>query len=268
MDTHDRLSASQAYLYRKIKGVSHQRANKVLKKAKLSDVQKEELTRAKQSLEESRIIVNLNLHESRIFGHKMIDSLSQSKRIYNLFEFTHAAMGNNPSAFRIRIMLEFKLYGGTTDIQPVLGGMSNTEHPNYGLLDYIDDPIGYSLVGSFGWYRFVLKKEVRDRSTFSPLDSLYIGHNQTFTWDDIDGVLATKVSDPARFWFEHINNKTVPIDQRGNVSYIETQILGGVLLNKGDVEFLYHPETDQFNRPFMTKLERLARECNFELKPY
>ena len=63
---------------------------------------------------------------------RMVDSLLASKRIYNLYEIAQAAVGYNPSELRMRIMLEFKLYGGTRDLQTVMAGMTNTEHPNSG----------------------------------------------------------------------------------------------------------------------------------------
>lgn len=197
----------------------------------------------------------------------MIDSLLASKRIYNLYEIAQAAVGYNPSELRMRIMLEFKLYGGTRDLQTVMAGMTNTEHPNYGTLDYRNDPIGLSALGFYGWYRFVLKPLVRIRSTFSSGDSFQITPDQVFAWNGIDGVLATRVGENRPYWFEFINERTIPIDDFGNTSYIEVQMLGGVFLER-DVEALYYPETDQFNRSFYRKLRRFEDEFDIELKPY
>jgi hypothetical protein len=176
----------------------------------------------------------------------MVDSLLASRRLYNLFEIAHAAHEVNPYDLRMCIMLEFKLYGGTHDLQTVLAGMSNTEHPNYGLLDYLDyrnDPIGLSALGFYGWYRFVLNDKVQKRSTFTSADSFHITQEQVFVWDDIVGILATRIAPDKSHWFEYVNKNEIPIDEYGSTLYIEVQMLRGVFL-EDDVEMLYYPETD------------------------
>ena len=219
-----------------------------------------------EKLKLSRVVINVNLQE-RIFGIPMIDSLLASKRLYNLFEIAHAMHEVNPSELRMRTMLEFKLYGGTRDLQTVLAGMSNREHPNYGLLDYRNDPVGLSALGFYGWYRFVLKEIVKKRSTFTPADSFHITPEQVFTWNDIEGVLATQVGVGQPCWFDYVNREEIPIDEYGTTSYIEAQILGGVFL-KDDVEMLYYPETDQFNKEFFAKLKCFEEEFEIKLEPY
>ncbi len=266
MDRRDRLSPSQYHLFQKILRTSKERANAVVKNASLSSEQVTSLEQAKQDLKNSRIVVNLNLHE-RIFGAPMIDSLLASKRLYNLFEIAHAGEESHPSDLRMRIMLEFKLFGASLDVQTVLAGMSNTEHPNYGMLDYLNNPIGLSLLGFYGWYRFVLKEKVRIRSTFTPPDSFQATPSQVFAWKDIDGVLAANVSETDSRWFEYVLKEILPMDNHGNTSYMEVQILGGVFL-ENDVDMLYYPETDQFNKPFFNKLKRLEKDFGIELVPY
>ena len=261
---HGRHSPAQAYLYHKIQSVSRQRSDRILRQARLSAAQTAELALARQKLDLARIVVNLNLHE-RIAGRPIIDSLVDTGRIYNLFEIAQAAIGYNPSVLRLRIMLEFKLYGATSDLQDVLAGMSNVEHPNYGLFDYLAQPVGYSLVGFYGWYRFVLKSEVKRRSTFSPMDTKYTNADQTLVWNGIDGILATKIG--GRYWFEYVNDGTIPLSVQGNVSYIESQILGGVWMDN-DVEALYYPQTDELNKPFFRKLEQLESMYNVQLISY
>jgi hypothetical protein len=93
-------------------------------------------------------------------------------------------------------MAEFKIYGATPDVQLVLGRMSNTEHPNYAALDYIGDPIAFASPAHYGWYRFRLIGDVRKRCTFTPSDAFVVEQHQVYIWDDIDGVLATKVGFP------------------------------------------------------------------------
>ncbi|MDO8572848.1 MAG: DUF3626 domain-containing protein [bacterium] len=259
-----RLSPSQQYLLDRVLSVSNKHS--IAAKEGLLDQQRDMVVGLKKKLQNSRIVVNVNLHD-HIFGISMIDSLIASKRLYNLFEIAHAARERNPSDLRMRIMLEFKLYGATRNLQTVLAGMSNTEHPNYGVLDYRNNPIGLSALGFYGWYRFVLKDRVKKRSTFTPADSFHITPEQVFVWDDIEGVLASRVVGMDQCWHEYVNRMEIPIDEYGTTSYIEAQILGGVFL-ENDVEVLYYPETDQFNQEFFPKLKRLAKECKFKLISY
>jgi hypothetical protein len=260
-----RMSASQRFLFDRVQKRGRRRARELV--ARLSRTERAELRLAKDKLIRSPIVVNLNLHQ-QVFGQrKLIESILEVRRIFNMFEIEHAQMGSDPSKFRVRVMLEFKLYGGTKDLQPVLGGMSNTEHPTYGLVDYMDYPIGYSIVGFYGWYRFVLKHEVKQRTTFSPLDSMHIDNDQTFVWDDIDAVLATRVGEKQRYWFQYVNDRVIPFDSNGNVSYIEAQILGGVHLDK-DMEALHHPHTDEFNQEMKKFLGELHTTFGFALEPY
>src|SRR5258708_1498897 len=169
---------------------------------------------------------------------------------------------------RLRTMLEFKVYGATTNVQSILSGMSNTEHPNFGILDYFNDPIGISMLGTYGWYRFVLKKEIKwERSTFTPRDSVAVASSEVFTFEDIDAILATRPISGGKYWFEYVNEADVPIDDRGRFHYIEAQILGGVFL-ADDVDVLCYPDTDQFKHPFFENLQRFSTEFHIELKPY
>jgi len=265
MKSHRRFSPSQYYLFSRVRATSHERASKIT-----TDIEYEnrrgQLNWAISKLDKARIVINVNLQE-KIFGMPMIDSLLASERLYNLFEIAHAMHEVNPSELRMRTMLEFKLYGGTKDLQTVLAGMSNTEHPNYGTLDYRSDPIGLSALGFYGWYRFVLKKKVRGRSTFTFADSFHITPEQVFVWDDIDGVLATRIAPNKPCWFEYVNRGEIPIDEYGSTPYIEAQVLGGVFL-EDDVDVLYYPETDQFNKEFFAKLKRLEKEFKIKLEPY
>jgi hypothetical protein len=188
----------------------------------------------------------------------MIDSMLRSGRLYNLFEIDHVFRDTNRSRIRTRLMAEFKIYGATPDLQLVLGRMSNSEHPNYGALDFIGDPIVFSSSAHYGAYRFRLIDEIKDRCTFTPSDAFVVERDQVYLWDDIAGILATKVGYPQRYWFECINDGQEPFSADGSVAYIEGQILGGVFADK-DIEALYYPETDCFNKEFFRKLQCLAR---------
>ena len=254
-----RLSQNQLHLLHRVRNVSRQRADEVLRNANLTPQQMEELERARQSLNNARLVINLNLLEE-IFraGEPVIDSILRSGRLYNLFEIDNVARDTNPSRVRTRLMAEFKIYGATPDVQLVMGRMSNTEHANYAALDYIGDPIVFSSPAHYGRYRFRLVSEVNNRCTFTPADGFIVEQHQAYLWDDIDGVLATRVGFPSRYWFVWINLGQEPFGPDGSVAYIEAQILGGVFVDE-DIEALYYPETDYFDTVFFKKLQRLAR---------
>jgi hypothetical protein len=266
MESEERMSPSQKYLFKNVVSKKEERLKAVFEKAALTVEQQSALEQARQRLDQSKIVVSLSLHE-RAFGAPLIDSLLDSGRLYNVFEIAHAGEMANPTRMRIRIMLEFKVYGGTNNIQSIFGGMSNTEHPNYGILDYFNHPIGISMLGGYGWYRFICNNGVNYRSTFAPADSLYITPDQVFRFADIEGILASRPYPGSGYWFEYVNTGTVPIDQNGNPCYIEAQPLGGISLKK-DVETLCHPETDKFNRPFFKKLQRLKKDFSVALNMY
>lgn len=122
------------------------------------------------------------------------------------------------------------------------------------------------MLGFYGWYRFVLKNSIKSKSTFTSGDSFGTTPNRVFSWECINGLLATRPFTGSPFWFEHINEQAVPFDEGGNASFIEAQILGKVSLM--DVEALYYPETDQFNQAFFQKLKKLENDFSIELKPY
>lgn len=254
-----RLSQNQLHLLHRVRDVSRQRADEVLRNANLTTQQMEELERAKQRLREARLVININRLEE-IFRPKepVIDSILRSGRLYNLFEIDNVARDTNPSRIRSRLMAEFKIYGATPDVHLVMGRMSITEHPNYAALDYIGDPIVFSSPAHYGRYRFRLENEVKRRCTFTPADGFVVELHQVYLWDDIDGVLATQVGFPPRYWFEWINLEQEPFGPDGSVAYIEAQILGGVFVDE-DIEALYYPETDYFDNEFFPKLRRLAR---------
>jgi hypothetical protein len=268
METEERMSPSQWYLFEKATALSCKNKEVAMRKLKLSSDQQSAFEEARKRLEDARIVVSLNLHE-HVFKGPMIKSLLSSRRLYNIFEIAHAERANNPSRMRLRIMLEFKMYGGNNDVQNILSGMSNTEHPNYGILDYLHNPVGISMLGNYGWYRFGLEYDVKKRSTYAPKDSLYIQPGQLFVWDDVDGLLATQPIKGGRRWFEYISQKQVPIDGNGNAYYIEAEPLGGIFIRKdGDVEDLHYPETDQFNTEFFEELKKFDTEFGIDLKPY
>lgn len=168
--TERRLSQNQLHLLHAVRNKSRQRADEVLQKANLTSGQMEQLKLAKQKLEDARIVVNVNLLDI-LFGQPTIDSILHSGRLYNLFEIDHVFQNTNPSRMRIRLMAEFKIYGATPDIQLVLGRMANSEHPNYGALDFIRDPIVFSSPAHYGGYRFGLIDKVKERCTFTPSDA-------------------------------------------------------------------------------------------------
>ncbi|TSC83530.1 MAG: hypothetical protein G01um101417_513 [Parcubacteria group bacterium Gr01-1014_17] len=101
-------------------------------------------------------------------------------------------------------------------------------------------------------------------ATFTPFDSFLIERDQVYVWDDIDGVLATKLN--GRFWFEYVLEGTEPVATREGVHYIEAQILGGVHLS--DINRLYYPVADQVDYGFFAKLKKFELDHGIELVHY
>lgn len=260
-----RLSQNQLHLYENVRKTARRRANAAVRAARLTPAQRQQIDRAKERLNDARLVINLDLM-SEPFGIPIIDSLIESEKLYNIFEIELAARDVNPQLIRLRLMSEFKIYGATPDAHFVLGRMSNTEHPNYGSLDYIGDPIAFSSSMHYGWHRLRLKRHIEQRCTFTPADSFMVRRNQVFTWDTIDGILATHTSFPPRFWFEFINQRREPFTPEGVASYIEFQVLGGVWLQ--DIDLIYYPSTQRFNREFFARFERLHEERGIELVGY
>ncbi|OHA28557.1 MAG: hypothetical protein A3C08_02270 [Candidatus Taylorbacteria bacterium RIFCSPHIGHO2_02_FULL_47_18] len=116
----------------------------------------------------------------------------------------------------------------------------------------------------YGNYRFVLKKKFRVNTTFTPFDSLLVEREQVYVWDDIDGVLATKLN--GRFWFEYVLEGAEPVATRDGIHYIEAQIIGGVYLS--DITRLYYPVADQTDYEFFAKLERFEIDHGIQLVQY
>ena len=145
----DRLSPTQLFLFERVREASHQRAAEVVESANLSDEQLNMLWEAKEQIQAAQIAVNLNLHD-RMLGTPIVDRLRISKRLFNRFEIEHAAREANPVPERLRLVTEFKLYGGTSNVQYIICSMTNTEHPNYGIVDYLGDPITSPVLGFYG----------------------------------------------------------------------------------------------------------------------
>lgn len=263
-----RLSPVQRFLYEQVAKRSPIKADKVLQMARFSENKHKELADALRHIADARVVINVNLR-ARVHGRPLIDWLMQTKRLLNLFEVSYSHQDNRPVDLRRRLIAEYRLYSGNLKMQGVISAMSNTEHPHYGQLDYIGDPVKLPSLGYFGLYRFVLKGEANARSTFTPDDSNNVESDQVFVWNNIEAVLATQITD--KYWFEYINDNDVPIDEYGYIRYIEAQILGGIFLNgngESDIEGLYYPETDEFDEEFFAKLIQLRDSYHIKLIPY
>ena len=139
--------------------------------------------------------------------------------------------------------------------------MHDSERPNYGAVDYIGIPTSLSPLVHWGYHRFILKNELRTNATFTPFDSFLAEQDQVYVWEDIDGVLATKLN--GRFWFDYVLDGTEPVATREGVHYIEAQILGGVHLS--DVTTLCYPVADQVDYEFFAKLKQFKIDHEIEL---
>ncbi len=234
------LTPNQKQLLEKVRMESRHRAQRVLQRAKLRKNQKRKLRLAKQKLEQSNIVINLDLRE-QFRDEKIVDNFLRIGRMLNKIEIGFFPGGIHDKTFRTRLLAEFKLYGATQDLQVIFSHMHDSERPNYGAVDYFGIQTSLSPLVHWGYHRFVLKKELRTNATFTPFDSFLVEREQVYVWDDIDGVLATKLN--GRFWFEYVLDDIEPIAIREGVHYIEAQVLGGVHLS--DITRLYYPVADQ-----------------------
>lgn len=257
------LTANQKQLLEKVRMESRHRAQRVIQRAKLRQNQKRKLRLARQKLEQSQIVVNINLHK-RYRDENIIDNLLRIERTLNEIEIGDFLGGIHDQTLRTRLLVEFKLYGATQDLQVIFSHMHDSERPNYGAVDYLGTPTSLSPLVHWGNHRFVLKNELKMSATFTPFDSFLVEREQVYVWDDIDGVLATKLN--GRFWFEYVLEEVEPVATREGVHYIEAQILGGVHLS--DITRLYYPIADQVDYGFFAKLKQFELDHVIELVHY
>ncbi len=257
------LTENQKQLLEKVRMESRHRAKRVIQHAKLRKNQKRTLRLAKQKLEQSQIVINRNLRD-QYCDEKIIDNVLRIRKILNKIEIGDFTGGIHDQTFRTRLLVEFKLYGATQDLQVIFSHMHDSERPNYGAVDYLGTPTSLSPLVHWGHFRFVLKNELRANTTFTPFDSFLVERDQVYVWDDIDGVLATKLN--GRFWFDYVLEGTEPVATREGVHYIEAQILGGVCLS--DITRLYYPIADQNDYGFFAKLKRFELDHGIELVHY
>lgn len=257
------LTENQKQLLEKVRVESRHRAQRVIQRAKLRQNQKRKLRLAKQKLERSDIVININLRE-QYQDERIIDGFLRIGRMLNKIEIGFFPSGIHDQTFRTRLLVEFKLYGATQDIQIISSHMRDSERPNYGAVDYLGTPTSLSPLIHWGNHRFVLKDELRMNATFTPFDSYLVERDQVYVWDDIDGVLATKLN--GRFWFDYVLEGTEPVAIHEGVHYIEAQILGGVHLS--DITRLYYPVANQTDHEFFAKLQRFELDHDIELVHY
>lgn len=259
------LTENQKHLLEKVRVESRHRARRVIQLAKLRKNQKRKLRQARQKLEHSPLVLNMNL--CKRYGHyTVIDSLLEIKRLMNLFETADFPDGIHDKQFRNRLLIEFKFYGAMRDLQLIFNHMHDSERPNYGAVDYLGVPTSLGPLIHYGRHRFVLKDELKRRATFTPFDSFLAEREQVYVWEDIDGVLATKLN--GRFWFEYVLEGTEPVATREGVHYIETQILGGVYLS--DMVQIYYHASDRYDDggEFFAKLKCLELDYGLRLVQY
>ena len=266
-----RLSGQQRWLLENVRATGGKRSDRSIKRARLSQEQLDALAAALRRLQEDdvRIVINADLRRTNVgFSVSVMESLLATKRLLNRFEIEQAQQNTTSPNMVSRIMEEFLLYGATPDIIPVLALLPAAERPHYGALDFIGDPRTLPMLGYYGPYRFRLKKTVLHRCTFTAGSIPLVPSDEVYVWEHIRGVLVRKFSSrrPVRFLFEYVNEREEPMESDNSLRYIEAQILGGVDLVE-DVDRLYYPIADRYTSIF-SLMERLARDCDFELVPY
>lgn len=257
------MTANQQKLFDLVKSKGQQRVQEVMRQANLDTVQRQELLEAKRKLESAILIRHMHLRK-RFQGRTALRRLLNTGRIEHWFELGDFPGGFRDSDFRRRLINEFKIYGASREVQILFDYLPDSDRPIFGALDYIGKRASFSPLGHFGHYRFELKFELKSRATFTPSDSAMAELDQVYTWDGIEGVLATKPNE--HFWFEYILSSSDPFSKEGRINYIEVQILGGVMLS--DIARLHYPTSDQFDRHFFADLRRLERSHDIELIGY
>lgn len=271
MPTETRLSSGQRWLLDNVRSTSGKRADRSLRRARLSAEKAVALDAAVQYLQgdDIRIVINADLRKIHSgLGASVIEGLLTTKRLLNRFEVELAQQNTASPNMMSRIMEEPLLYGGTPDVIPVLALLPGTDRPHYGALDFIGNPRTIPMLGFYGPYRFRLRKEVLQQSTFTAGSVPMIPSDEVYVWEDIKGVLVRKfhILGQTQFLFEYVNNREEPLDFMSTLGYIEVQVLGGIRL-KEDVDRLYYPVADRYTQLF-AQMEQLASECEIELMPY
>ncbi len=225
----------------------------------------ERVSKALHEDELVRIAINLDLR-MRVHSDTVAEALMRGGRLLNKFEIEAALENKDQYDMRLRLLKELRLYGARQDAEGVLAYLPDDEHPLYGILDYIGNPL--KMRGTFyGPYRIVLKREFLERATFTHADSFGTESDDVFCWEDIAGVLVKHPQnlDPNR-WYEYVEEKEASEISVRIPSYIEVQVFGPIYLN--DVEKLYYPCHDMLDTWFMGVLTLLGEKYNFDLAHY
>ena len=257
------LTINQQKLLQLVRSESVSRAHRAVERLNLSEVETRQFRAAKEKLDAASLVHGIKLRY-QYRDDLVIDSLLDIGRVMNLIEIGDFAGGIRDWNFRNRLLNEFKLYGGTRQAQMIMSQIDDSERPSYGALDYRGGYGSVASLQSFGPYRFVLKPELKERSTFTPSDSFQVEGSQVYLWGTIEGVLATRLN--ARYWYEYVLAGEEPHITEEGVHYIEAQIIGGFDLS--DVVRLYYPGRDRRYHKFFTKLRRLETEHGIELVFY
>lgn len=262
------LSASQNLLLESILAQQRSHMRSAITVADLKKAQLDECRRVSKELiadANVRVAINANLR-LRVHKDTLAEVLLMGGRLLNLFELDTALVNQDDYSMRLRFLKEFRIYGAKQKIESVLAHLPDDEHPIYGILDYMGDP--FKMRGTYyGVYRFVLKREFLNRSTFTRGDSFAIESEDVFCWKDIMGVL---LSHPhpldGKRWYEYIKERRAPAFSSSEPLYIEAQVLGPIHLV--DVEHLYYPCHDTIDPWFMGVLQSLAEKYKFSLSQY
>lgn len=265
MESLQRLSASQLFLYNTIASTSSERARRSVKKANLTASQTKQLTEALKLLQSDNVRIILNVDLQKVYpvsNLSVIDGLMSTGRLLNRFEIELTSPTPIGPNMLSRIMEEFLLYGAKPPLIYTLSLLPAGERPNYGALDFIGNQGALPMLGYYGPYRFKLKKETLQRSTFTVGSIAVNPSNQVYTWDTIAGILVSTFPSNGgeRFLFEDVVDRLETGDYFSQLVYIEAQILGGIFL-KSDIDLLYYPAADRYSI-FYQKLEQLSQQLH------
>lgn len=257
------LTINQVKLLAGVRGESADRARRMLERMSLSEVERQRLLEARRKLEQAPLVHGVELR-NRYRDARVIESLLDVGRVMNRIEIGEFPGGIYDPRFRGRLLNEFKIYGATRQAQMVMGQMHDSERPSYAALDYWGGRGSIASLQFFGAYRFMLGHQLKERSTFTPSDSFQVERDQVYVWENIEGVLVTRIN--GRHWYDYVFQEDEPFITEEGVHYIEAQILGGFDLV--DVVRLYYPAADRVDHEFFGKLRRLELDYGIELAYY
>jgi len=236
-------------------------------------------TLSERIVNETKLCINRTLHpQSNSFK-----DLLENGRMKNQFELSATGVGAtsgghlSPNKGGSRDRWEKTFTGGAFHKSPAYKKIRSNatlsvelakERPVYG---YLNDPRRYHLGGAYGRVTFVLKQEVKKRTTFtrgnsSGIQPADIDEGAVMTIDNHKAILTRLLFENTREDLQEMINGHKPLEGYGHgVSYIEAQVHGGVEIGR-DVEKIVVKVSEYRNRSYYKHIEELGKKYGIEVE--